>query len=130
MTNEIGHDRILDDLSHEMKKVKKGGKKVSESKLINSTFLQYYFLTLCFLSFIGFLAIGLVILNHVLPIPMTTDVRHSFNQKNVQAENLEVQDEGHTIQNYSGETLTYDVNLKVTKEDGKVVQTYIYQYQK
>lgn len=91
-------------------------------------FLQYYFITLCFLGFVGFLIIGSIVFNLFVPIPLTDRSSIPTRLQVGQKESVIDQEKDYSIQNYSGETLTYDVNLKVANVDGRLVQTYIFEY--
>lgn len=94
----------------------------------SSSFLHYYFMTLCFLSLMGFLVIGFVVLDRSFSLSSNSSVSIAHHSKEEETSND--LDHQRQIQDVSGETLTYDVNLQVTNENGNVVETYIYEYQK
>ena len=94
----------------------------------SGVFLQYYFMTLCFLSFLGFLAVGFVAFNKTLPMSSSqAPGLKSYFQEEEAFVNTE---ENHHVQDVSGDPLTYEVNREVTHENGNVVETYIYEYKK
>lgn len=101
---------------------------MSQNVLKSRSFIKYYFLSLCFLSFTGFLFVGFIVFNRILT--SSSNQTPSISHYSKQVETSFDLTEKHQVHDISGQTLTYDVNREVTNENGKVIETYIYEYQK
>lgn len=91
---------------------------MSKQGLKLGAFVKYYLVSLASLSFLCLILYGLYSLNGLIPFSLD------------RASGLEVK-------HYSGQTTSsvkkdgdYNVDLKVTNDGGKVIQTYVFEYKK
>ena len=84
---------------------------MSKQGLKLGAFVKYYLVSLASLSFLCLILYGLYSLNGLISFSLD------------RTSSLEVQD-------ISGETKSYNVDLKVTNDGDKVIQTYVFEYKK
>lgn len=98
-------------------------------------FVKYYLVSLVSLSFLCLILYGLYSLNGLIPFSLDRasglEVRHYSGQTTSSVKkdgDYKVQDI--SGENISGETKSYNVDLKVTNDGDKVIQTYVFEYKK
>ena len=84
-------------------------------------FVKYYLVSLASLSF---LCLGLI--PFALYRTSSLEVKHYSGQTTSSIK----QDGDYKVQDISGETKSYNVDLKVTNDGDKVIQTYVFEYKK
>lgn len=93
-------------------------------------FVKYYLVSLVSLSFLCLILYGLYSLNGLIPFSLDEasglEVRHYSGQTTSSVKN----DGDYKVQDISGETKSYNVDLKVTNDGDKVIQTYVFEYKK
>ena len=97
----------------------------------SGAFFKYYLGSLASLSLLGFIFYGFYSLNGFIFLsPESTSVLE-VNHYPGQVSPSSVKKDGvYKVQDISGETNNYDVDLRVTNEGDKVIQTYIFEYKK
>ena len=86
------------------------------------SFCKYYLVSLASLSLLCFAFYGLYSLNELFPL--------SLDKTSGQSSSTDKKDGIYKVQDFSGQTKSYDVDLHVSNEGDKVVQTYIFEYKK
>ena len=103
---------------------------MSKQGLKLGAFVKYYLVSLVSLSFLCLILYGLYSLNGIIPFSLDgasgLEVRHYSGQTTSSVK----KDGDYKVQDISGETKSYNVDLKVTNDGDKVIQTYVFEYKK
>ena len=98
---------------------------MSKQGLKLGAFVKYYLVSLASLSFLCLILYGLYSLNGLIPYSLdrtsSLEVKHYSGQTTSSVKR---------VQDISGETKSYQVDLKVTNDGDKVIQTYVFEYKK
>ena len=93
-------------------------------------FVKYYLVSLVSLSFLCLILYGLYSLNGLINFSLDRasglEVKHYSGQTTSSVK----KDGDYKVQDISGETKSYNVDLKVTNDGDKVIQTYVFEYKK
>ena len=99
---------------------------MSKQGLKLGAFVKYYLVSLASLSFLCLILYGLYSLNGLISFSLdrtsSLEVKHYSGQTT-----SSIKQDGDYI---SGETKSYNVDLKVTNDGDKVIQTYVFEYKK
>lgn len=103
---------------------------MSKQGLKLGAFVKYYLVSLASLSFLCLILYGLYSLNGLISFSLdrtsSLEVKHYSGQTTSSIK----QDGDYKVQDISGETKSYNVDLKVTNDGDKVIQTYFFEYKK
>lgn len=104
---------------------------MSKQGLKLGAFFKYYFGSLTLLSLLGLIFYGFYSLNGFISLsPESTPVLEVNHYSGQVSHSSVKKDDVYKVQDISGETNNYDVDLRVTNEGDKVIQTYIFEYKK
>ena len=95
-------------------------------------FVKYYLVSLASLSFLCLILYGLYSFKTFRIIPYSLDRTSSHEVKHYSGQTTSSvkKDGDYKVQDISGETKSYNVDLKVTNDGDKVIQTYVFEYKK
>lgn len=94
------------------------------------SFCKYYLVSLASLSLLCFAFYGLYSLNEFFPLSLDKTSGLEIKHYSGQSSSTDKKDGIYKVQDFSGQTKSYDVDLHVSNEGDKVVQTYIFEYKK
>lgn len=97
---------------------------MSKQGLKLGAFVKYYLVSLASLSFLCLILNGLI--PYSLDRTSSLEVKHYSGQTTSSVK----KDGDYKVQDISGETKSYNVDLKVTNDGDKVIQTYVFEYKK
>ena len=95
---------------------------MSKQGLKLGAFVKYYLVSLASLSFLCLILYG----RYSLDRTSSLEVKHYSGQTTSSVK----KDGDYKVQDISGETKSYNVDLKVTNDGDKVIQTYVFEYKK
>ena len=104
---------------------------MSKQGLKLGAFVKYYLVSLSVTSVLCLILYGLYSLNGLIPLSLdrtsSLEVKHYSGQT---TSSVKKDDGDYRVQDISGETKSYNVDLKVTNDGDKVIQTYVFEYKK
>ena len=104
---------------------------MSKQGLKLGAFFKYYFVSLASLSLLGLIFYGFYSLSGLISLsPESTSVLEVNHYSGQVSPSSVKKDGSYKVQDISGEINNYDVDLRVTNEGDKVIQTYIFEYRK
>ncbi|MDA3773881.1 hypothetical protein PF596_03420 [Streptococcus thermophilus] len=104
---------------------------MSKQGLKSGAFFKYYFGSLASLSLLGFIFYVFYSSNGFISLSSERTSVLEVNHYSGQLSPSSVKKDGvYKVQDISGETNNYDIDLRVTNEGDKVIQTYIFEYKK
>ena len=120
----------LQGLGLNLEMYKENNEEVSNQGLKSGDFLKYYLVSLSSLSVLCLIFYGLYSLNGLMPLSLDGSSHIDVKHYSGQAPTSVKKDGVYRVQDISGETKSYQVDLKVTNDGDKVIQTYVFEYKK